>query len=135
MLVELHDWRAQSKDESGKLKAEISRTLLLPDSESVYADILLANQKFADGKMTDTDALQFESGLLLAINPPSSLCLDPDPELLRVVNKVSRVASLPPPKALKRKRAQRDQEATDLEDKDRRKRIMQFMAPRDRPST
>lgn len=135
MLVELHDWRTQITGVDGKLKPETSRSILLQDSESMYAEICLVNQKYCEGKMTDTDALQFESALLLAVNPPSSLCLDPDPGLFRAVNQVSRVTALPAPKALKRKEPERDQEEDGLEDKERRKRIMTFLAPRDRPAT
>lgn len=61
----------------------------------------------------------------MATSPP--LCLDPDPHLTRVANHVLRVSTPSVPISLKRKANLNTEE--DENEKNKRTKIMQFMAP------
>ncbi|KAF8880178.1 transcription factor Spt20 [Infundibulicybe gibba] len=76
MVVELLDYRPQKNKEPSLEKPERTRTVLHPNSETVWADICSLNKKLG-GKWTDKDALEIEARILLATSPP--ICLDPDP--------------------------------------------------------
>ncbi|KII87461.1 hypothetical protein PLICRDRAFT_142760 [Plicaturopsis crispa FD-325 SS-3] len=126
MIVELLDYRPQKSKDSPLEQPERTRVVLHPNSETLWADICLLNQK--SGKTwTDENALEIESRLLLATAPP--LCLAPDPHLTRIANSVLRVSTPTVPASLKRKAVALDPEE-DETDKARRAKIIQFMNPR-----
>ncbi|OBZ73602.1 SAGA complex subunit spt20 [Grifola frondosa] len=130
MIVELLDYRLEkSKDSvspSENPEPEKSRVVLTPNSETLWADICLLNQK-SGNTWTDADALEVEARLLLATAPP--LCLSPDIHVTRIVNGVSRVSNPAAPLSLKRKATVIEQE-DDKDEKARRAKIMQFLNPR-----
>jgi transcription factor SPT20 len=126
MIVELLDYRPQKSKDPPPEKPERTRVVLHPNSETLWADICLLNQKTGN-QWTDQDALEIEARLLLAIAPP--LCLDPDPHLSRIANNILRVSMPTVPVSLKRKASVLDPEE-DETDKARRAKLMQFMDPR-----
>ncbi|KAK0203109.1 Spt20 family-domain-containing protein [Desarmillaria ectypa] len=130
LIAELLDYRPQKANDPPLEKPGRTRTVLHPTPESLWADVckIAATKKQQDGLvMTDRDALEIESRLLLATAPP--LCLDPDPHLTRMVNHIVRVSTPTVPTSLKRKASAVDQEE-DETDKARRAKIMQFMNSR-----
>ncbi|TFY54843.1 hypothetical protein EVG20_g9544 [Dentipellis fragilis] len=116
--------------------AKITRVVLRPNGESFWADLCLLNQKTGK-KWTDQEALEVEARILVATAPP--LCLDPDPRLGRMANKMLRVSAPRTPEPLrpkKRKAAAMDQPETDEESIARRAKLFQFMNPqRNRSAT
>ncbi|KAI0064034.1 hypothetical protein BV25DRAFT_1801090 [Artomyces pyxidatus] len=139
MIVELQDHRVQKvKDKRNNDEAkplEVTRIVLRPNSESLWADLCLLNQK-TGSKWTDRDALELEAKILVATAPP--LCLDPDAHLGRVANSMVRVSTPRTPVPLrprKRKAAALDTTEIDEKAQARRAKIMQFMDPkRNRPN-
>ncbi|KAA1468931.1 hypothetical protein DENSPDRAFT_549094 [Dentipellis sp. KUC8613] len=148
MIVELKDLRdspsvsegsnTQSKRNaaSDNTPAKITRVVLHPNGESFWADLCLLNQKTGK-KWTDQEALEVEARIVAATAPP--LCLDPDPRLGRIANKMLRVSAPRTPEPLrpkKRKAAAMDQPETDEESIARRAKLFQFMNPqRNRSAT
>ncbi|KAF8911231.1 Spt20 family-domain-containing protein [Mucidula mucida] len=131
MIVEILDYRPGKPTDAPLEAPERSCTVLHPTSESLWADICALNVK-QGSKWTDMDALEVEAKILLATTPP--LCLDPDPNLTRMVNHVVKVSAPTVPTSLKRKASAVVQEE-DETGKARRAKIMQFMASRSsRPS-
>lgn len=142
LIVELLDYRPPNRKEATLETPEKTRTVLHPNSETLWADICLTNAKLGS-KWTDQDALQFEAQVLvcpepqcnpthalkLATSPP--LCLDPDPHLSRTANHILRVSTPTVPVSLKRKAAALDPEEDEVE-KARKLKIMQYMSPRNR---
>ncbi|KAK0457889.1 Spt20 family-domain-containing protein [Desarmillaria tabescens] len=130
LIAELVDYRPQKANDPPLEKPPRTRTVLHPTPESLWADVckIAAAKKQQEGlAMTDRDALEIESRILLATAPP--LCLDPDPHLTRMVNHIVRVSTPTVPTSLKRKASAVDQEE-DETDKARRAKIMQFMNSR-----
>ncbi|KAG7444490.1 uncharacterized protein BT62DRAFT_1029822 [Guyanagaster necrorhizus] len=130
LIAELLDYRPQKVNDPPLEKPVRTRTVLHPTPESLWADtckIAAAAKQQEDLVMTDRDALEIESRILLATAPP--LCLDPDPHLTRMVNHIVRVSTPTVPASLKRKVSAMDQEE-DETDKARRAKIMQFMNSR-----
>jgi hypothetical protein len=64
MIVELLDYRPQKLKEPVLEKPERTRVVLHPNSETLWADICLLNQK-AGSQWTDQDALEIEARLLV----------------------------------------------------------------------
>jgi transcription factor SPT20 len=64
MIVELLDYRPQKLKEPALEKPERTRVVLHPNSETLWADICLLNQK-AGNQWTDQDALEIEARLLV----------------------------------------------------------------------
>lgn len=64
MLVELLDYRPQRNKEPTPEKPERTRVILHPDSETLWADICLLNQK-TGSKWTDADTLEVEARILV----------------------------------------------------------------------
>ncbi|KDQ50742.1 hypothetical protein JAAARDRAFT_199735 [Jaapia argillacea MUCL 33604] len=132
LIVELLDYRPPKLKEPALEKPDRTRVVLHPNTETLWADICLLNQKFG-GKWTDQDALEIEARLLLATAPP--ICLDPDPHLVRVANSVLKVSSPTVPASLKRKSSvmEPEEDETDIA---RRAKMSQYMNPRNnRPVT
>ncbi|KAK0189239.1 Spt20 family-domain-containing protein, partial [Armillaria mellea] len=130
LIAELLDYRPLKATDPPLEKPGRTRTVLHPTPESLWADVckIAAAKKQQEGLvMTDRDALEIESRILLATTPP--LCLDPDPHLTRMVNHTVRVSTPTVPTSLKRKASAVDQEE-DETDKARRAKIMQFMNSR-----
>ncbi|KAK0444826.1 Spt20 family-domain-containing protein, partial [Armillaria borealis] len=130
LIAELLDYRPLKANDPPLEKPGRTRTVLHPTPESLWADVckIAATKKQQEGLiMTDRDALEIESRILLATAPP--LCLDPDPHLTRMVNHIVRVSTPTVPTSLKRKASAVDQEE-DETDKARRAKIMQFMNSR-----
>jgi transcription factor SPT20 len=142
MIVELLDYRRQ-RNKDPLPPPERTRVVLYPNSETLWADLCLLNQR-AGNKWTDSESLQVEARILvsnflsprlrsmpqllqLATAPP--LCLDPDPHVTRIANNILRVSHPGTPACLKRKAAALDPEE-DETDKARRAKVMQFMNPR-----
>ncbi|KAF9499368.1 hypothetical protein BDN71DRAFT_1384099 [Pleurotus eryngii] len=126
MIVELLDYRPQKDKDPSPDKPDRTRVVLHPDSETLWADICLLNQKH-ENKWTDADALEVEARILLATAPP--LCLDPNPHLTRIANHILRVSTPTVPLSLKRKAAELEREEDEV-DKTRRHKLMSFMNPR-----
>ncbi|KIL65646.1 hypothetical protein M378DRAFT_521410 [Amanita muscaria Koide BX008] len=126
MVVQILDYRPQNLKESVLDKPEQTRVVLHPNSESLWADICLLNQR-CGARWTDIDALEVEARISLATTSP--LCLDPDPHLARVANHIMRASMPPIPSSLKRKAAAMEPE-DDENDKARRIKIIQHMATR-----
>ena len=66
MIVELLDYRPQKFKEPALEKPERTRVVLHPNSETLWADICLLNQK-AGYQWTDQDALEIEARLLVSL--------------------------------------------------------------------
>ena len=152
MIVEIEEFtQANSKDnskESKPLEKTVTRVLLRPNSETLFADLCLLNQK-AGGKWTDKDALEIEAKILvrsgwplqraclpgsrlqLATSPP--LCLDPDPRLGKIANSLYRI-SLPrtPPPLRPKKRKAKSLESNEEDEAawNRKAKIIRFMDPK-----
>jgi hypothetical protein len=62
--VELLDYRPPRNKEPPLEKPDRSRVVLHPNSETIWADICLLNQK-SESKWTDKDALQIEARILV----------------------------------------------------------------------
>ncbi|KAK0497381.1 Spt20 family-domain-containing protein [Armillaria luteobubalina] len=145
LIAELLDYRPLKANDPPLETPGRTRTVLHPTPESLWADVckIAAAKKQQEGLvMTDKDALEIESRILVrlftCIMPPSHsqqlatappLCLDPDPDLTRMVNHIVRVSTPTIPTSLKRKASAVDQEE-DETDKARRAKIMQFMNSR-----
>ncbi|KAI0796211.1 Spt20 family-domain-containing protein [Abortiporus biennis] len=126
MIAEILDYRPAKGKDPVLEKPERSRVVLTPNSETLWTDICLLNQK--NGlSWTDEDALEVEARILMAAAPP--LCLEPDPHLTRIANNVLRVSAPTTPASLKRKAAAMEVEEEETE-KMRRTKIMQYMDPR-----
>jgi hypothetical protein len=67
MIVELLDYRPQRNKEPALEEPDRSRVVLHPNSETIWADICLLNQK-SESKWTDKDALQIEARILVCLN-------------------------------------------------------------------
>jgi transcription factor SPT20 len=65
MIVELLDYRPQKSKEPTLEKPERTLVVLHPNSETLWADICLLNQK-AGNQWTDQDALEIEARLLVS---------------------------------------------------------------------
>jgi transcription factor SPT20 len=65
MIVEIEDFRPpNTKDDKASKKSTVARALLHPNSETLFADLCLLNQK--DGnKWTDKDALVVKAKILV----------------------------------------------------------------------
>ncbi|KAI0306000.1 Spt20 family-domain-containing protein [Multifurca ochricompacta] len=134
MIVEIEEFKQiNSKDNSkdNKLPEKtVTRVLLRPNSETLFADLCLLNQK-GGGKWTDEDALEVEAKILLATSPP--LCLDPDPRLGKIANSLYRI-SLPrtPPPLRPKKRKANSLESTEEDEAswNRKAKIIRFMDPK-----
>ena len=81
MIVEIEEFnqvppKDNSKEDTALEKA-VTRVLLRPNSETLFADLCLLNQK-AGGKWTDKDALEVEAKILvrslLWLPPQCALC-------------------------------------------------------------
>ncbi|KAF8330505.1 Spt20 family-domain-containing protein [Amanita rubescens] len=131
MIVQILDYRPQNHKDPVLERAEQTRVVLHPSSESLWADICSLNQRYGT-KWTDMDALEVEARVLLATSSP--LCLDPDPHLTRMTNHIMRATVLPIPAPLKRKAAAMEHE-DDENDKARKIKIMQHMATRPNRTT
>ncbi|KAI0048784.1 hypothetical protein FA95DRAFT_1490339 [Auriscalpium vulgare] len=134
MIVDLQDHRVhKAKDKRApddSKSYECSRILLRPNTESLWADLCLLNQK-AGSKWTDQEALDVEARILMATSPP--LCLDPDPHLGRVANSMFRVSAPRTPAALrprKRKAAAMEFSEADEREQARRAKILSYMDPK-----
>lgn len=68
MIVELLDYRPQKFKEPALETPERTRVVLHPNSETLWADICLLNQKTGN-QWTDQDALEIEARLLVRIFP------------------------------------------------------------------
>ena len=68
MIVEIEDsYQVNSKDnsnESKPLEKTVTRVLLRPNSETLFADLCILNQKNGS-KWTDKDALEVEAQILV----------------------------------------------------------------------
>ena len=68
MIVEIEEFsQVNSKDnskESKPLEKTVTRVLLRPNSETLFADLCLLNQK-TGSKWTDKDALEIEAKILV----------------------------------------------------------------------
>jgi hypothetical protein len=68
MIVEIEEFKqVNSKDnskESKPLEKTVTRVLLRPNSETLFADLCLLNQK-SGNKWTDKDALEIEAKILV----------------------------------------------------------------------
>ncbi|KAI9508161.1 Spt20 family-domain-containing protein [Russula earlei] len=116
--------------ENKKIEKSVTRVLLRPNSETLFADLCLLNQK-TGGKWTDRDALEIEAKILLATSPP--LCLDPDPRLGKIANSIYRI-SIPrtPPPLRPKKRKANGLESTEEDEAswNRKAKIIRFMDPK-----
>lgn len=65
MIVELLDYRPQKNKDPSPDKPDRTRVVLHPDSEILWADICLLNQKH-ENKWTDADALEVEARILVS---------------------------------------------------------------------
>ncbi len=64
MIVEIEEFK-QSNSKDNKLPEKtVARVLLRPNSETLFADLCLLNQK-AGNKWTDKDALEVEAKILV----------------------------------------------------------------------
>ncbi|KAI0917859.1 hypothetical protein AcV5_002691 [Taiwanofungus camphoratus] len=132
MIVELLDYRPRKVTDPQLDHPETTRVVLMPNSETLWADICLMNQK-SGNTWTDEDALNVEARILMATSAP--LCLEPDPHLARMANSVLRISIPSSPLSLKRKAAAMEQEDGETE-KARRAKLAQYMNPRlVRPAT
>ncbi|EKM50542.1 uncharacterized protein PHACADRAFT_213459 [Phanerochaete carnosa HHB-10118-sp] len=131
MIVELLDYRPQKVKDPILVNPERSRAVLMPNPETLWADICLLNQK-AGSMWTDQESLKVEAQILVATAPP--LCLDPDPHLARMASHVLRVSVPKTPPSLKRKAAAMEHEEEES-DKARRVKISQYLNPRHNRST
>lgn len=66
MIVELLDYRPQKLKEPAPESPERTRVVLHPNSETLWADICLLNQKTGN-QFTDQDALEIEARLLVRV--------------------------------------------------------------------
>lgn len=64
MIVELLDYRPIKSKDPALVDPERSRVVLSPNSESLWADICLMNQK-AGNLWTDQEALEIEARILV----------------------------------------------------------------------
>ena len=65
MIVEIEDFKVvNTKNDKGPGKAPIARALLCSNSETLFADLCLLNQKNGN-KWTDKDALQAKAEILV----------------------------------------------------------------------
>jgi transcription factor SPT20 len=164
MIVEIEELKPViSKDnskESKPLEKSITRVLLRPNSETLFADLCLLNQK-SGNKWTDKEAFEIEAKILvrslfLFLKYPSSLppcgvcdvltqgfvsqlatapplCLDPDPRLGKIANSLYRI-SLPrtPPPLRPKKRKANGLESTEEDEAswNRKAKIIRFMDPK-----
>jgi transcription factor SPT20 len=64
MIVELLDYRPPKAKDSTLVNPERSRVVLTPNSETLWADMCLLNQKVG-GVWTDRDALEVEARILV----------------------------------------------------------------------
>ncbi|THH27742.1 hypothetical protein EUX98_g6435 [Antrodiella citrinella] len=126
MIVELLDYRPPKGKDPILEQPEKTRVVLSPNSETLWTNLCLLNQK-AGNPWTDDDALEVEAKILLSTAAP--LCLDPDPHLTRIVNSVLRVTAPPAPSSLKRKAAAMEMEEDEME-RARRAKIIQYMNPK-----
>ncbi|KAH9046551.1 Spt20 family-domain-containing protein [Lactarius hengduanensis] len=130
MIVEIEEYRPPDEKDSKLPEKTVARVLLRPNSETLFADLCLLNQK-SGGKWTDKDALEVEAKILLATSPP--LCLDPDPRLGKVANSLYRI-SLPrtPPPLRPKKRKANGLESTEEDEAsvNRKTKIIRFMDPK-----
>lgn len=127
LIVELIDFRPAKAKDPILENPDVQRVVLRPNAETLWSDICSLNAK-SGSTWTDAEALEVESKILLSTSPP--LCLDPNPQLTRIVNSILRVSSPNVPKSLKRKAAAMvDLEENETE-KARRTKILQFMDPR-----
>lgn len=67
MIVELLDYRPQKLKDPTPEKPERTRVVLHPNSETLWADICLLNQKTGN-QWTDQDALEIEARLLVCFS-------------------------------------------------------------------
>ena len=149
MIVEIEEFKPpDSKDNNAPPEKISARFLLRPNSETLFADLCLLNQK-GGNKWTDKDALEVEAKILvrsylssaqcvhsffaykLATSPP--LCLDPDPRLGKIANSLYRI-SLPrtPPPLRPKKRKANGLESTEEDEAavNRKTKIIRFMDPK-----
>ena len=76
LIVELQDFRTRSHAQS-----RIVRVALRPTTESIRADLSLANERLGNHALTETQILQVEEQMLVTTQP---VCLDPSPAVLKV---------------------------------------------------
>ena len=75
MIVEIEEFKQINSKESKSPEKTTTRVLLRPNSETLFADLCLLNQK-AGGKWTDQDALEVEAKILVRLLVlPSSFAL------------------------------------------------------------
>lgn len=153
MIVEIEEFsQVNSTDNSKESKPPekaVTRVLLRPNSETLFADLCLLNQR-TGGKWTDKDAVEFEAKILvrslllthqcadlndslsqLATSPP--LCLDPDPRLGKIANSLYRISlpRTPPPLRPKKRKAKNLESAEEDEASwNRKAKIIRFMDPK-----
>lgn len=65
MIVQILDYRPQNPKDPVLEKAEQTRVVLHPNSESLWADICSLNQRYGT-KWTDMDALEVEARVLVS---------------------------------------------------------------------
>ncbi|KAJ3995045.1 Spt20 family-domain-containing protein [Lentinula boryana] len=86
LIVDLVDYRPQKPTDPPLETPEKTREVLHPTSETLWADLCVINTN-SGGTLTDLQALEIESRILLATSAP--LCLDPNPHLSRIANNLS----------------------------------------------
>ncbi|KAN0137073.1 Spt20 family domain containing protein [Lactarius tabidus] len=128
MIAQIEEYEPSKSTETEELKKTVSKVLLRPNSETLFADLCLLNQK-AGNNWTDKDALEVEAKILLATSPP--LCLDPDPLLGKIANSLYRI-SLPrtPPPLRPKKRKKTSGTEEDEASVNRKTKIIRFMDPK-----
>lgn len=70
MIVEIEEFEPPTKEDQ-KLEKTVSKVLLRPNSETLFADLCLLNQK-AGNTWTDKDALEVEAKILVRIYSSSA---------------------------------------------------------------
>jgi transcription factor SPT20 len=64
MIVEIEEFKQSNSKESKSPEKATTRVLLRPNSETLFADLCLLNQK-AGNKWTDQDAVEVEAKILV----------------------------------------------------------------------
>ncbi|KAJ3786475.1 Spt20 family-domain-containing protein, partial [Lentinula aff. detonsa] len=125
LIVDLVDYRPHKPTDPPLETPEKTREVLHPTSETLWADLCVINTN-SGGTLTDLQALEIESRILLATSAP--LCLDPNPHLSRIANNVLRITTPSTTVSLKRKASALDAEKVEAE-KARKEKIIGFLAP------
>jgi hypothetical protein len=64
MIAQIEEYEPSKSTETEELKKTVSKVLLRPNSETLFADLCLLNQK-AGNNWTDKDALEVEAKILV----------------------------------------------------------------------